>query len=280
MCTAWWYLPDLRAVAWSSRDWGGGVSQSWTRCVYWPTAHGVSDISLSVRTLLTKKNYLFLQNFVDEGCFLRSIFVELKKGLQETMVTNFNSWRSFHASFRSRPEQKFYVTIFTLTENLSPAELKKLKNKQRKRAKQEAMKKEKQRQEEQQKQTQKPKNQDADLDGPKEEELVPDKLARVRKLIVWQSQLPKMGRFSRDIVFQRNTVLLTKELVVAPWSSTDHRNVPKNVFHLFCVMCKKFFFFFMTDGKAVRIGRQILETITNSRNETNRNTQLSLWNLL
>ncbi len=68
----------------------------------------------------------------------------------------------------------------TFTENLSPAELKKLKNKQRKKAKQEALKKEKQRQEEQQKQAQqKTKNPDSDLDGPKEEELVPDKLAKV-----------------------------------------------------------------------------------------------------
>ena len=64
-------------------------------------------------------------------------------------------------------------------ENLSPAELKKLKNKQRRKAKQEAVKKERQRQEEQQKQAQKPKSQDGDLDGPKEEELVPEKLAKV-----------------------------------------------------------------------------------------------------
>ena len=41
------------------------------------------------------------------------------------------------------------------------------------------MKKERQRQEEQQKQAQKPKSQDGDLDGPKEEELVPEKLAKV-----------------------------------------------------------------------------------------------------
>ena len=57
--------------------------------------------------------------------------------------------------------------------------MKKLKNKQRKKAKQEAMKKERQRQEEQQKQAQRPKSQDGDLDGPKEEELVPEKLAKV-----------------------------------------------------------------------------------------------------
>ena len=41
------------------------------------------------------------------------------------------------------------------------------------------MRKERQRQEEQQKQSQKPKSQDGDLDGPKEEELVPEKLAKV-----------------------------------------------------------------------------------------------------
>lgn len=70
-------------------------------------------------------------------------------------------------------------------ENLTPAEQKKLRNKQRKKAKQEAMKREKQKQEEQQKQQQqqqqqgKIKSQDAELDGPKEEELVPEKLERV-----------------------------------------------------------------------------------------------------
>ena len=74
----------------------------------------------------------------------------------------------------------FYLLNFcSILENLSPAELKKLKNKQRRKAKQEAVKKERQRQEEQQKQAQKPKSQDGDLDGPKEEELVPEKLAKV-----------------------------------------------------------------------------------------------------
>lgn len=68
-------------------------------------------------------------------------------------------------------------------ENLTPAEQKKLRNKQRKKAKQEATKREKQKQEEQQKQQQlqqqsKTKTQDPDVDGPKEEELIPDKLER------------------------------------------------------------------------------------------------------
>jgi len=64
-------------------------------------------------------------------------------------------------------------------ENLSPSELKKLKNKARKRAKQEALKKERQRQEEQKKEQQsKTKSTDTEMDGPKEEELVPEKLAR------------------------------------------------------------------------------------------------------
>ena len=64
-------------------------------------------------------------------------------------------------------------------ENLTPAEQRKLKNKLRKRAKKEALLK-KEKQEEQHKKEQKAKGAaDADLDGPKEEELVPDKLARV-----------------------------------------------------------------------------------------------------
>ena len=68
-----------------------------------------------------------------------------------------------------------------LLENLTPAEQKKLLNKQRKKAKQEATVREKQKQEEQQRQQQqsKTKPQDPDLEGPKEEELVPDKLERV-----------------------------------------------------------------------------------------------------
>ena len=65
-------------------------------------------------------------------------------------------------------------------ENLTPAELKKLKNKMRKKAKKEAMKKEQEKQEEQKREANKAKNQEADTDGPKEEELVPEKLARVR----------------------------------------------------------------------------------------------------
>lgn len=64
-------------------------------------------------------------------------------------------------------------------ENLSPSELKKLKNKQRKKARKEAQQKEREKQEEQGKQQhQKAKNPDVDQDGPKEEELVPEKLAR------------------------------------------------------------------------------------------------------
>lgn len=66
-----------------------------------------------------------------------------------------------------------------IAENLTPAELRKLKNKERKKAKKEALQKEKAKQDEQAKKEQKPKAADADLDGPKEEELLPEKLARV-----------------------------------------------------------------------------------------------------
>lgn len=67
-------------------------------------------------------------------------------------------------------------------ENLSPSELKKLKNKQRKKAKQEAQRRERQRQEEAKKEAaNKVKSSDAEMDGPKEEELVPEKLAKTDK---------------------------------------------------------------------------------------------------
>ena len=66
-----------------------------------------------------------------------------------------------------------------LAENLSPGELKKMKNKLRKKAKQEAQRREKQRLEEQKKEASRAKSQDAELDGPKEEELVPEKLSKV-----------------------------------------------------------------------------------------------------
>lgn len=77
------------------------------------------------------------------------------------------------------------IILCACAENLTPAEQKKLRNKQRKKAKQEATKREKQKQEEQQKQQQgKTKSQDPELDGPKEEELVPEKLERVSVWIV------------------------------------------------------------------------------------------------
>jgi len=77
------------------------------------------------------------------------------------------------------------VNVRVLTENLSAAEQKKLRNKQRKKAMQEATIREKQKQDEQQRQQQqsKTKSQDADLEGPKEEELVPYKLERVSNLV-------------------------------------------------------------------------------------------------
>ena len=73
----------------------------------------------------------------------------------------------------------FSVRLETLAENLTPAELRKLKNKQRKKAKKEAQQKEKAKQEEQAKKEPKQKAADAELDGPKEEELLPEKLAKV-----------------------------------------------------------------------------------------------------
>ena len=75
------------------------------------------------------------------------------------------------------------------TENLSPKELKKLRSKQRR-----AQKKAQQKEEEKQKledKKQSKKQQDAELDGPKEEELVPDKLARVSGFFIWDSSWKK-----------------------------------------------------------------------------------------
>jgi len=70
-----------------------------------------------------------------------------------------------------------------LPENLTPAEQKKLRNKQRKKEVQEAIKKEKLKQEEQlrQPQNKSTKSLDPEVEGPKEKELVPDKLAKVCK---------------------------------------------------------------------------------------------------
>lgn len=62
-------------------------------------------------------------------------------------------------------------------ENLSPSELRKLKNKQRK-AKKRAQAEAQQKAEQDKKETHNKKAQDGELDGPKEEELVPDKLSR------------------------------------------------------------------------------------------------------
>lgn len=64
------------------------------------------------------------------------------------------------------------------TENLSPSELKKLRNKQRKAAKKAQQAQEKQKAEHDKKEAAVKKQGDGELDGPKEEELLPEKLAR------------------------------------------------------------------------------------------------------
>ena len=69
-----------------------------------------------------------------------------------------------------------------LAENLTPSELKKLRNKQRKAQKKLEKEKEKQKQEQEKKEhIGGKKQQEQELDGPKEEDLVPEKLAKVRK---------------------------------------------------------------------------------------------------
>ena len=65
------------------------------------------------------------------------------------------------------------------TENLTPSEMKKLRNKQRKAQKKAQLQKEKEKAEAEKKEAQKPRQQDAELDGPKEEELLPEKLCKV-----------------------------------------------------------------------------------------------------
>ncbi|KAJ8298173.1 hypothetical protein KUTeg_024704 [Tegillarca granosa] len=62
--------------------------------------------------------------------------------------------------------------------NLTPSELKKLRNKQRKAQKKAQQAQEKQKAEQDKKDQQSKKQQDGEMDGPKEEELVPDKLAK------------------------------------------------------------------------------------------------------
>lgn len=63
-------------------------------------------------------------------------------------------------------------------ENLTPAELKKLRDKQRKKAKKEAAEKQKQEEIQRVQQRNKSKNYDPELDGPAQEELKPEKLAK------------------------------------------------------------------------------------------------------
>jgi tetratricopeptide (TPR) repeat protein len=65
------------------------------------------------------------------------------------------------------------------SENLSPSELKKMRRKQRKAQKKAELEKEKQKAEQEKRDQNKTKAADSEMDGPKEEELVPDKLARV-----------------------------------------------------------------------------------------------------
>ena len=72
---------------------------------------------------------------------------------------------------------------FFWTENLTPSELKKIKRKQRKAQKKAELEREKQKAEQEKRDQNKNKAADGELDGPKEEELVPDKLARVGPFI-------------------------------------------------------------------------------------------------
>lgn len=67
------------------------------------------------------------------------------------------------------------------TENLTPSELKKMKRKQRKAQKKAEVEQQKQRAELERREQGKTKATDGELDGPKEEELIPDKLARTEE---------------------------------------------------------------------------------------------------
>ena len=75
------------------------------------------------------------------------------------------------------------VSFVAETENLTPAELKKMKRKQRKAQKKAEMEQQKQKAEMERREQNKNKANDGEMDGPKEEELVPDKLARVRQTL-------------------------------------------------------------------------------------------------
>lgn len=84
---------------------------------------------------------------------------------------------------------KFYwaacdISYYDVSENLSPSELRKLKNKQRKAKKRAQAQAENKKAEQDKKETQSKKAQDGELDGPKEEELVPEKLARVSFVVL------------------------------------------------------------------------------------------------
>ena len=69
---------------------------------------------------------------------------------------------------------------------MTPSELRKLKNKQRKAAKKAQQAQEKQKAEHDKKEQSAKKQPDGEMDGPKEEELVPDKLARVGHGLCYQ----------------------------------------------------------------------------------------------
>ena len=77
--------------------------------------------------------------------------------------------------------------------------MKKLRNKQRKAQKKLEKEKEKQKQEQEKKEhTGGKKQQEQELDGPKEEDLIPDKLAKVRHLGEWYTS---RGKISAVFIF-------------------------------------------------------------------------------
>ncbi|XP_064608201.1 N-alpha-acetyltransferase 15, NatA auxiliary subunit-like [Liolophura sinensis] len=126
------------------------------------------------------------------------------------------------------------------TANLTPSELKKMRNKQRKAQKKAEMEREKQKAELEKKEAQsKAKGQDGEMDGPKEEELIPDKLARV------SDPLEQAIRFLRPLQLLASDIIDThvqayeiysrkgKLLLMLQCIKRGHRVDPDNpAFHL------------------------------------------------
>lgn len=136
------------------------------------------------------------------------------------------------------------VSFVAATENLTPAELKKMKRKQRKAQKKAEMEQQKQKAEMERREQNKNKANDGEMDGPKEEELVPDKLARVRQTLWYLLETGREDGAAACFICRHQFSVSRRNLLIEEWQRSFLRgeNCTKhfeNFQRCFCVCFKQ-----------------------------------------